>query len=155
MIDETWYHRPPGISEHVAAGGVIVRQQAGRLYVALVGEGPRAGYVLPKGHVELGEEIEAAARREIGEEAGLSDLRLLAELGVRERLDFEKTSWKVTHYFLYLTDQAEGHPTDPNHAYELHWLSLDEPLPLFWPDQRELIESNRERIRALIEARRS
>ncbi len=151
MIDETWYRRPPGFPEHVAAGGVIVRRDAGRLYFAAVGEGDQSGYILPKGHVEPGEEIEMAARREIEEEAGLTDLRLLGELGVRERLDFRKSGWKKTHYFLYLTGQSAGHPTDPHHDYRLTWLDLDGALPMFWPDQRELIDSNRERIRELVE----
>ena len=151
MVDESWYQRPAGMAEHLSAGGVIVRRQGDALYFAVVGEGEMQGYVLPKGHVERGEEIETAARREIEEEAGLSDLRLLAELGVCERMDFRKTGWKKTHYFLYLTEQAEGRPTDPNHAYVLTWLPLDGPLNLFWPDQRELIESNRQKIKELAE----
>ena len=97
------------------------------LYFAVVGEGDLSGYVLPKGHVEPGEEIETAARREIEEEAGLSDLRLLGELGVRERMDFRKTGWKKTHYFLYLTEQADGRPTDPNHDYALTLASPGRP----------------------------
>jgi 8-oxo-dGTP pyrophosphatase MutT (NUDIX family) len=147
MIDDSWYQRPPGLPEHESAGGVIVRQAGGRLFIALVGEDQLSGYVLPKGHVEPGESAEIAARREIEEEAGISDLRLLAELGVRERQDFRKSSWKKTYYYLYATDQVEGRPTDPHHSYHLHWHPLDEPLPLFWPEQKELVESNRDVIR--------
>jgi len=150
MIDQSWYDRPVGMPEHVAAGGVVIRREGERLYFAVVGEGELSGYILPKGHVEPGEEIETAARREIEEEAGLSDLRLLGELGVRERMDFRKSSWKKTHYFLYLTEQAGGRPTDPNHDYRLHWLALDGSLPLLWPDQRELIETNRDKINELV-----
>jgi bis(5'-nucleosidyl)-tetraphosphatase len=150
MIDESWYRRPAGMPEHVAAGGVVVRVDNRRLYVALVGEDEFSTYILPKGHVEEGENLEEAARREIAEESGLRDLRPLAELGVRERMDFAKKGWKKTHYFLFLTGQTVGVPSDSKHRYRLAWFPLDEPLPLLWPEQKELIEANRERIEELV-----
>jgi 8-oxo-dGTP pyrophosphatase MutT (NUDIX family) len=150
MIDDSWYQRPPGIPEAVSAGGVVIRQDNGTVFVAAVEEvhrSDRPEYVLPKGHLEAGETIEEAARREIEEEAGLTDLTLLAELGVLERLAFSKRSWKITHYFLYVTEQVDGKPTDLHKDYQLRWFPLDE-LPLFfWPEQKTLIESNRELIR--------
>ncbi|HHX42217.1 MAG TPA: NUDIX domain-containing protein [Armatimonadetes bacterium] len=149
VIDESWYRKPAGIREEDSAGGVIVRLEQCRLLVALVLEGTYQLCVLPKGHVEPGESFEEAARREIAEEAGLTDLTFLGELGTRERLDFARKEWKRTHYFLYLTRQAHGTPTDRSHAYTLRWVPLDADLPLFWPEQAELIRSNRERIRQL------
>ncbi|MBI4280151.1 MAG: NUDIX hydrolase [Armatimonadetes bacterium] len=148
MIDQSWYARPPGVPAHTSAGGVVVRVERGRVYVALVREGDLPGYVLPKGHVEAGERPEEAARREIFEEAGLGDLRMLSSLGVRERLDYGKTSWKQTHYFLFLTDQVHGTAADRRHA--LAWFPIDDLPAMFWPEQRELIESNRARIVALM-----
>ena len=147
VIDRTWYSRPLGVPEHTSAGGVIARLEAGRAYVALVREGDFSDYILPKGHVEAGENMEEAARREIGEESGLTDLVLIEELGTRERLDFLKRAWKKTNYFLFITRQKEGAPTDPKHAYQLEWFSLEALPSLFWPEQRELIETKRERIR--------
>jgi 8-oxo-dGTP pyrophosphatase MutT (NUDIX family) len=146
MIDESWYARPAGVPEHDAAGGVIVRQEKGKLYVALVCEGEYEEYILPKGHVEAGETPEGAARREIMEESGLTDLTLIGRLGIRARLDYSRTSWKKTHYFLFLTSQTVGHPTDRYHDYVLEWHPLDDLPKLFWPEQRELIEVNRARI---------
>jgi bis(5'-nucleosidyl)-tetraphosphatase len=149
MIDESWYQRPEGLPESVSAGGVVVRVEGEHILVAAVGEGKLNQPVLPKGHVEEGESIEDAARREIAEEAGLTQLTLLGELGMRERMSFDRREWKMTHYFLFITDEMDGRPTDMHHHYTMAWLALDQPMRLFWPEQEELIESNRERIREL------
>ncbi len=155
MIDDSWYRRPPGVAEHVAAGGIIVRVDDGRLYVALIREAGPPGYVLPKGHVVPNESLEEAARREIAEESGLTDLTLVGELGLRERLDYEKQSWKKTHYFLFVTRQSTGSPTDPGHHPELvRWFALEALPTMFWPEQRELLEVNRTRIGELLRAKR-
>lgn len=152
MIDASWYRRPPGVFEHTSAGGVIVRLIGGRVYVALVQEGERPLYALPKGHVEEEEDLVEAARREIAEESGLVALRLLDDLGVRQRLDYRKSSWKKTHYFLFLTDQDEGAESKVADWPTLSWFPIERLPPMFWPEQRELIVSNRDRIVALAEA---
>ncbi|MGL5083993.1 MAG: NUDIX domain-containing protein [Microcoleaceae cyanobacterium] len=150
IIDNSWY---PSSQQHlpteVSAGGIVIRWEGGKAYIALIEEGPdRFGFVLPKGHVDPGETIEQAARREIEEEAGLSDLHLVADLGVRERLSLKKTAWKKIYYFLFTTEQVDGQPTDPYKPYQLHWFSIDELPPFFWPEQRALIEFNRTLIQS-------
>ena len=151
MINETWYRRPKGVEESLAAGGVVVRWDGAQAVLAMAREKGYAECVLPKGHVDAGEEIERAARREIAEEVGVSQLQLVEKLGVKERLDFHKTEWKVTHYFLYVTDQVEAVPTDTDHHDSMAWMPL-EPLPhFFWPEQRVLIEENAYRIREIVE----
>lgn len=150
QIDDSWYHRPPGVAAHDSAGGVVVRVDGDRLLVALQREGPRRAYTLPKGHVEGGESVEDAARRETLEETGLRDLALLGPLGVRERLNFDRTSWKRTHYMLFL-DARETAPAVPGPAeFALEWFPIDALPEMFWPEQHELIESSREHIRAAV-----
>src|SRR3970282_2922038 len=97
-IDDSWYRRQPCIGAHDSAGGVVVRVEGEALLVALMREGGREFYSLPKGHVEPGERLEDAARREIEEEAGLEGLILLRPLGVRERLQFVGGSSQATRY---------------------------------------------------------
>lgn len=120
------------------------------IYVALVREVGLSHAVLPKGGLEAGENLEMAARREIEEEAGLTDLKLIGELGLRERLDYEKKWWLKSHYFLFVTNQREGTPTDAEHHYGLEWCPIDALLPLFWPEQKELIETNRDKVVELV-----
>ena len=150
MIDESWYKRPPGVSDRTSAGGIVARIEDGRIYVALVGELGLTERVLPKGGVEPGESLEEAACREIEEEAGLSSLELIEELGVRERLSYDKVCWITTYYFLFVTEQVEGIPTDVEHHYELAWHPIGALPAIFWPEQRELIETNRDEIVGLI-----
>ena len=150
MIDHTWFQRPPQVPEHVSAGGIVARVENDRVHVALIREAGLNGFVLPKGHVDPGETIEEAARREIAEEAGISQLTLIVPLGAKERLSFDKRSWKKTHYFLFLTEQIEGKPTDPQHDYEVKWSPLDDMPGLFWPEQGQLIDENRVRIEQIL-----
>src|SRR2546421_7754279 len=56
--------------EQVSAGGVVVRGTGDRAEVVLVSVGPQRRWQLPKGLVEPGEAPEAAAVREVREEAG-------------------------------------------------------------------------------------
>ena len=155
MIDESWYKRPSGVHDRTSAGGVVARIEDGQIYVALVGELGLTERVLPKGGAEPGESLKGAARREIDEEAGLSSLELIAELGIRERLSYDRASWITTHYFLYVTEQVKGIPTDVEHHYELAWYPIGTLPPIFWPEQRELIETNRDKIIGLIKQHHS
>lgn len=148
MIDDSWYVQPPGIAQRTSAGGVVVRAQDGKPLVALTMEKGYRGPVLPKGGVEPGEDLLQAARREIEEEAGLNRLELVAPLGSIERLTYDKRQWVTTHFFLFITDQITGTPTDHlHHHHEPLWRRLDQLDDMFWPDQRRLILLHEEPIR--------
>lgn len=151
MIDENWYRRPPDVAAHTAAGGVIVRREGKRLLIALIRESDLQGFVLPKGHVEPGESLEAAARREIREESGLHQLTLLGDVGVRERLDHARKGWKRTHYFLFIIDRSsEAKSEASGSSSRVHWFPLEALPEMFWPEQRELVETSRDRIAELV-----
>ena len=143
FADARWYKRPPHVPDRTSAGGVVARLgEDGRVRVALTREPGWPQFILPKGGVEKGESLEAAARREIAEEAGLTDLHRLCKLGVRERLDSRRRRWITTHYFLFATRQVVGQPTDPAYNYQLSWAPID-ALPKFvWPEQLELVQTN-------------
>jgi ADP-ribose pyrophosphatase YjhB (NUDIX family) len=145
-IDDSWYTRPVGVAEHTSCGGVIARKDGPGVLIALISEPGLSAYVLPKGHLELGENLEQAARREIAEEAGIFELEMVGKLGTTERLDFHKRAWKVTHYYLFTTLQSVCRPTDPKHQYSVGWFPPDALPPMFWPEQRDLIEKNAQRI---------
>lgn len=128
-----------------------MRIENGKPLVALVKEEPYEVYILPKGRLEKGEDPEKAARREIEEEAGLRKLRMVEYLGTRQRLSFDKRKWITAHYFLFLTRQQKSKPTDPNHVYHCEWFALESLPEMLWPEQRELLESCREKIAWLAE----
>lgn len=148
MIDHSWYVRPLNVAERTSAGGIVVRVQDGEPLIALAREKSYAGPVLPKGGVEPGEELLQAARREIAEEAGLQRLTLIAPLGKLERLTYDKLQWVTTHFFLFITDELTGVPTDTaHHQLAPLWRGLDQLDDMFWPCQRKLVLQHAELIR--------
>lgn len=145
-IDSSWYTKPCGIRERVASGGVVARLEKGKIFVALTREGDREDFVLPKGGVEAGETLLAAACREIEEETGLRQLTLIKKLEVLERLNFDKSCWSLVHLYLFHTEQVEATPTDSSHHFAMGWFPIDRLPRFLWPEQRELLERSRDYI---------
>jgi ADP-ribose pyrophosphatase YjhB (NUDIX family) len=139
VIDDSWYTRPAGVRASTSCGGIVVRIQDGKAYIALVREGEYSKYILPKGQLEHEEDLETAARREIEEEAGLTDLQRVAYLGALRRLNVNKRRWVTVHYYLFRTNQVIAEPTATNHNYTCDWFPVDELPEFFWPEQRQLI----------------
>lgn len=119
------------VRRELSAGGVAVRQERGQWLVALLKTAHKRGevWVLPKGHVELAanENISAAARREVQEEAGIQDLSVRDQLGVtRFTFQAEKTVVRKTvHYFLMVTTQKELQPQEEEGLIDAAWFPID------------------------------
>jgi 8-oxo-dGTP diphosphatase len=88
---------------HTRSAGGIVLGDGGT--VAMVFSKNSHSWLLPKGHVDEGESDEQAARREIAEETGLTDLEYLDDLGefTRPRVNFDnqQDEEKTIHMFLF------------------------------------------------------
>ncbi|MBU1293087.1 NUDIX domain-containing protein [Patescibacteria group bacterium] len=69
------------------AGGIVLGDGG---TIALVRNRKETLWFFPKGHVDLGESDEEAARREIAEETGLTDLEYIDDLGSYERPRIQK-----------------------------------------------------------------
>ena len=147
-----WYYQKPSNAKlRSGAGGVVARLDNDKVLIALIRDRGDHEYVLPKGGVEPGETLEQAAAREIREEAGFRKLQLLDELGIGERLAGKRNVWQKTHYFLFVTDEVEGKPTD-RRDWEVKWFDLDHLPEFYWREQQRLVRNNREKIVRLVTA---
>ena len=90
---------------------------------------------LPKGHIDEGEDVVTAARREIYEESGITDLELVREFDSyqRYRIDSaggeDKSELKTIFMFLFKTNEESLKPVDP-HNPEARWVVKDKVADL-------------------------
>jgi 8-oxo-dGTP pyrophosphatase MutT (NUDIX family) len=68
------------VREPTAGGIVFRRDSTGGVEILLI-QDAKDRWTIPKGHIEEGETAGQTAEREIGEEAGLSDVKMLGWLG--------------------------------------------------------------------------
>ena len=106
-----------------SAGGVVLNAKGEVLVVSQHGN----SWSLPKGHIDPGEDALAAAKREIYEESGISELIYIGDLGSYERHRIGKSGGDDTseikhmRFFLFRTTQTELKPIDP-HNPEARWV---------------------------------
>lgn len=76
--------KKPSIQEIVrepTAGGIVFRRDKDNGIEVLLIQDAKDRWTIPKGHIEEGETAQETAKREIGEEAGLTDTEVLGWLG--------------------------------------------------------------------------
>jgi 8-oxo-dGTP diphosphatase len=103
-----------------AAGGLLVRRQAGQLQIALVHRPIHQDWSYPKGKLEEGETFEEAAQREVFEETGFI-CRLLRFIGHTEYID-RKGRPKVVGYWVMSAETGSFEPNEE--VNELRWLDI-------------------------------
>ena len=84
-----------------AAGGIIVKD--GKI-VTIVRKGISD---LPKGHIEKGETPEVAALREVEEETGIGNLKIVKELPSTWHCYFEHEAWSLKRTYWYVMSTTE------------------------------------------------
>jgi 8-oxo-dGTP pyrophosphatase MutT (NUDIX family) len=146
------------MSPLAAAGGVVVRRRAHRDEVCLIlrdRHGPPV-WGLPKGHVEVGETIKAAALREVREETGLRGTILAPLQPIRYRfiLKPDPTRYDKTVHFFLMQAKGKRPLSVARHGHEVletRWVTFDEAVAQvrFANERRVLREARR-----LLNARR-
>lgn len=120
---------------------MVKRTPEGLRYLLVTSKRVANEWVLPKGHIEPGERTEAAAVREVLEEAGVQARirQLLATL------DFAATREPVRVAFYLMDLEHEG---EPGEGRRRAWMSLDQVLRAIpFNDTREMV-AEAERILA-------
>lgn len=135
--------RPAAVVE-TSAGGLVVDRRGDTIRVILIGKRDRAGrlvWSLPKGHVEDGETLQAAAEREVAEETGVQ-ARVITELGtitywfVADGVRIRKT----VHHFLLEPVGGELSAADVE-VEKVAWVPLEEAQDrLHYADERRLLD---------------
>ena len=85
----------------VSAGGVVVRKNKGTWDVLLIKD-MNGNWTFPKGRIEKGETPIVAAKREVSEEVGLTNLKLITALApVKYVFSRGTLVKKIVYYFLF------------------------------------------------------
>ncbi len=107
------------VSTH-CAGGVVLNPNGQFLVIYQYD----SFWGFPKGHIEQGEDALRAARREIYEESGISQLEYIKPLGSYRRIGgIKDDELKTISLFLFHTKETTFQPTDLH--MKPHWIEKD------------------------------
>lgn len=104
---------------------------------------PYKNWGLPKGHIEIAEDPEAAALREVREETGLDELHLGPTLGTIDwRFHFEgEPVHKYCQFFLMASPSGEFVPELAEGITECRWVPMEEAITgVTYDNAREMIK---------------
>jgi len=127
-----------------SAGGVVFTRDSGVAQVLLL-KHESGKWMLPKGTIEAGETPQEVALREVREETGLSNVRLISDLGEERYFFFwrsEDTYYdKTVHYYLLeFLGGEEPVPQTEEGFVACEWASLDDALDrIKYKETREVV----------------
>ncbi|HTE45148.1 MAG TPA: NUDIX hydrolase [Gemmatimonadaceae bacterium] len=138
----------PRAREETSAGGVVFRVEGGQPVYLLIRDSYQ-NWGFPKGHLEPGELPAAAARREVGEETGLSDLIIRATI---DPIDWYfrfrgQLVHKVCHFFLMETTETSTLPQRTEGITACRWTRFEEADTLIsYSNAREVLRRAQEMV---------
>ena len=134
-----------------SAGGVAFRRNKGRIEIALISVGDDARWQLPKGLIDKGESTEAAAVREVREEAGI-DCEPVERI---DKIDYW-FNWtegedrfryhKFVYFYLlgYKSGDVANHDDEVNEA---KWFEIGQAIEILaFDSEKKIVERAREMI---------
>ena len=118
--------------ETYTAGGIVIQETTGKV---LVVEQLNNTWSLPKGHIDLGEDALSAAQREIKEESGVNQLKLIKKIGNYSRYKIgingndDMSELKNMVFFLFYTKDKKLKPEDPENP-SAQWVDKNKVVTL-------------------------
>lgn len=112
-----------------SAGGIVVRKK-GRVFQVLLIKDSYGRWTWPKGHIDSGEKSHNAALREVKEEVGLKNLRILKKVG-RSNYFFrlkEELIFKTVFFFLLEASDKEKLKVQKSEIEDGRWFKPDVAL---------------------------
>jgi len=89
-----------------SSGGIVARKRGKSLYILLIKDS-YGRWTWPKGNIDKGESSEETAVREIGEEAGIKDVRILGRLGKTQYFYKLRNILRFKTVYIYLCETKQ------------------------------------------------
>jgi len=120
------------MNKTISAGGIVINPRG---LILLVNQNDDS-WSFPKGHLDTGEDGLTAAKREIYEESGISELELIKKFDNYQRYKIalggkgeDQTELKIISLFLFKTNQTKLNPSDPT-IPKAQWVTKDKVADL-------------------------
>jgi len=125
MARNLLWQQHEGQKTRITVDGIVVNRKKEILMEKRQIEPFKGCWVLPGGHVEFGETVENALRREIKEELGVRFF-ILSFMGVEQEMYKRKGIMSHEINFVFLGRIAKTHVQSLEDEYEFQWVSLAE-----------------------------
>ena len=104
---------------------------------------PQGHWSFPKGHVEIGEDHHSTARRELLEETGIKEIRIIPSWTERTEYSYSRkgsVNRKQVYWYLAITDEFQV-KLSHEHTNFL-WLDLESAIDQLTFEQEKIVLSN-------------
>lgn len=124
----------------VSAGGIIIKKENGQNKILLLTY-PKSDLLrFPKGHVEPGEILEQTAMREVCEETGLKNTKIIKKLGMLTRKSTEDSGEEVIkniHMFIMTTKDYDHKSSDSTYT----WIPIEQAIDhMYFLEENEFLK---------------
>ncbi len=130
------------------AGGIVFRKiNSGIEFLLVTSNSNRNRWIIPAGHVEIGESHQETALREVVEEAGVKAI-ILSDLGMLEYIWYRETQKLLIKTHLYLMQYINTVAINPE-GRQVGFFSFEGTNTLnMWTESRKFLEKTYQLLKA-------